>query len=539
MAKGIPTVSPQNLTGLGSNSKGSLVTGVTPSGVNGAMNVPLTSIFNWFTPAQIADVVNKTALLDLSTPINAAFASGIPLYAPAGVYRHNSMLVIPHSGMFSLKGDNWLTEFRAMSSMTAQVWKDGLDVTGATVDPVYISDIFFNANRSANICIRIGASKDAKQSNIKCYKFLTVGFQGGDDSGTQSYTGFYGNEMDHIICDGDINRANTTVGMATTGILLSSTATDNFLIHPAASYVTTAGIDIFGGSNEVVHPHSFGSNQYQTGPMYNVRCAAPTSIISPECDNQTIAGIKISSQNVSVTGGYYYWSSGYTPTTWTAGTAPSIGQAVAVEVDSGIDTYSVVGGTVRNGNSANPTVRWLGSARTSRATVWGISPMFRQSGDKATNTVEKSLGVTRSSSGASFFSLDTPVNNTGLLQYSASGNARYDFGLDGATETGTGSAGSNFVLNAYSDSGVSNTAVKYWRGAGEWDFYGNIRVGSNTSQLGFYGATTLVSQATGYGTPTNVSKTASLTGNTATLAQVGGTLAALIVDLKALGLIAS
>ncbi len=54
--------------------------------------------------------------------------------------------------------------------------------------------------------------------------------------------------------------------------------------------------------------------------------------------------------------------------------------------------------------------------------------------------------------------------------------------------------------------------------------------------LGFYGASP-ADQRVGYGTPTNVSKTASLAGTSASLAEVGGTLAALITDLKTLGLI--
>jgi hypothetical protein len=57
-----------------------------------------------------------------------------------------------------------------------------------------------------------------------------------------------------------------------------------------------------------------------------------------------------------------------------------------------------------------------------------------------------------------------------------------------------------------------------------------------TVGVGFFGVTP-AAQGTGYGTPTSISKTASLPGTTATLAQVGGTLAALIADLKANGLI--
>lgn len=69
---------------------------------------------------------------------------------------------------------------------------------------------------------------------------------------------------------------------------------------------------------------------------------------------------------------------------------------------------------------------------------------------------------------------------------------------------------------------------------------GNSTTGTKLqgNALGFYGATP-VSVPSGYGTPTAVSKTASLGGTGATLAQVGGTLAALIVDLKSQGLIAA
>lgn len=61
--------------------------------------------------------------------------------------------------------------------------------------------------------------------------------------------------------------------------------------------------------------------------------------------------------------------------------------------------------------------------------------------------------------------------------------------------------------------------------------------GVANNKLAFYDGQSPIVQPTGYGTPTNVSKTASLPGTTATLAQVGGTLAALIADLKSQNLI--
>ena len=66
------------------------------------------------------------------------------------------------------------------------------------------------------------------------------------------------------------------------------------------------------------------------------------------------------------------------------------------------------------------------------------------------------------------------------------------------------------------------------------------RAGASASGLAFFDkavGSTLAAQPVSYGTPTNVSKTSSITGTAATLAQVGGTLAALITDLKTLGLI--
>ena len=70
----------------------------------------------------------------------------------------------------------------------------------------------------------------------------------------------------------------------------------------------------------------------------------------------------------------------------------------------------------------------------------------------------------------------------------------------------------------------------YTKGAGV------VRLGITTNKIGFYGSSGSL-QPTGYGTPSNVSKTSALPGTGATLAQVGGTLAALIVDLKSQGLI--
>ena len=65
---------------------------------------------------------------------------------------------------------------------------------------------------------------------------------------------------------------------------------------------------------------------------------------------------------------------------------------------------------------------------------------------------------------------------------------------------------------------------------------GSTRIVANATGLGFFGSAG-AAQPTGYGTPTSLSKVVNLPGTASTLGQVGGTLAALIADLKTLGLI--
>jgi hypothetical protein len=80
----------------------------------------------------------------------------------------------------------------------------------------------------------------------------------------------------------------------------------------------------------------------------------------------------------------------------------------------------------------------------------------------------------------------------------------------------------------------TNTGTLYSNGFGsanfKWGYSGSA------ATLGFFGATPIVKPSS-YGTPTNVSKISSFSGTAATLADTGGTLAALITDLKSLGII--
>ena len=451
-------------------------------------NLAVKSLWDFLTPTQIAAVKARNFAVDCAPQINVAFSSGYAIHAPKGGYGCNSQLVIPQSGIFYLSGEGNLTEFRLMSSITVQCWKDGLDVSGATIDPVFISDVFFNANRNANICLRVGASKGGVLTNVNTQNFLVVGTQVGDDSGAATAR-YYENHINHLTCDGGNGYSGGTAGvptvaMATTGLLITNTATDNEISNIAAAYITTAGIDVFGSTNQIHNPHAYGNNTSQTGPMYCVRANAPCRITDPECDNVTVAGIDINSQNVSITGGLYYWSVGNTPTTWSSGT-PSIGQAVPIQIESGIDTFSIVGGTARGDNSSNPSARWLGSSKPQRGTLLGLSPPRRQPGDLAVNYVERSLGVMRSTGNASAFVLDTVTGQTGLYMGYVNGKLRFTLGTDGTSESGS-NAGSNIVLTTYADDGTTaTTALKIYR-TGSVQLMGGT-VAASASGVGFFG----------------------------------------------------
>jgi hypothetical protein len=84
--------------------------------------------------------------------------------------------------------------------------------------------------------------------------------------------------------------------------------------------------------------------------------------------------------------------------------------------------------------------------------------------------------------------------------------------------TGTGTAVGSLQGNGFGQTSLS------------WNSSGTV------PQIGFYG-TSPQAQPAGYGTPTNVSLTTNFPGTAATLAQTGGTLAALITNLKTLGVI--
>lgn len=62
------------------------------------MQLPLRSVFEWFTAAQIADVKGRTLAVDLTDAIQSALASGESLFFPAGAYRYEDTLKLLYSG---------------------------------------------------------------------------------------------------------------------------------------------------------------------------------------------------------------------------------------------------------------------------------------------------------------------------------------------------------------------------------------------------------------------------------------------------------
>jgi Pectate lyase superfamily protein len=122
----------------------------------------------------------------------------------------------------------------------------------------------------------------------------------------------------------------------------------------------------------------------------------------------------------------------------------------------------------------------------------------------------------------------------GFSQINLIGDATYTgFGV----QLLRGSSGAN-APSELNHRGNGNFSMKCVDAGGQLIFQNNagVRLVTNDVGIGFYGAIG-TAQPVGYGVPINIAKTASLPGTAATLAQVGGTLAALIADLKLIGLL--
>lgn len=410
----------------------------------------MVSLMGFFSTAQQADVLAGTARLDLTNALNSAFAAGVPLYAPAGKYIHFGQLIVPPNTPFYLQGAGVRTIFQALSPMAVQLYRAGLDVAGSDVSSCVLRDLTFDCRRNATLGVYMGAGKGGYFEDLLIQNFLGTGFQGGDNSGLFS-ANFYENHLNRVKCDGGIAYAQgTTAGMATTGILLTGNASDNFLLQPICSYLTTAGIDVVGGDNTIHAPHSYGFNASATGPLFNVRVGGTgTCIVDPECDNQTQAGIQINADNCSLAGGIYVWSVGNTP---------GVGGPVPVEIGAAPPTApAIMGGTVRGANSSNPSVRYLGS-HPDRMTLLGLSPSYRSPGDIGVNHIERSFSISKSPGVPSLIGIDVSAGQTASLNMYVAAKQAMQLGLDG-TALGGGNTGQNIILETFADDGTTVTAT--------------------------------------------------------------------------------
>lgn len=337
------------------------------------------SLFRFMTEAQIAAVMGRTFSVDLTAAIQAAFDSGEALIAPAGGYLLDGPVYTPNTAAFRLQGFGKKTEFRPAQAMPFMIRKrDRAD--GATIEPVDITDLYFDCNRLADSAMWIGIGKKGRIGNIIIDDMLVHAIKLGDDEDTQ-VSAFYENLISHIVIDGGAEYAGSAGTMPDYGLVGTKNATDNLIQHIQVGYVSEAAAMLAGGFNTASKVHGYGLNSADTGPKYCVHAKAAMNIIDIEADNVTVAGVKVSANNVQVTAGSYYWASDNTP---------SVGGAVPIEVDelsavdgAGISSVQVNAGQIRGGNAANPAVRWLGPNRPSSLVVIPMTGTYApQAGDE-------------------------------------------------------------------------------------------------------------------------------------------------------------
>lgn len=168
---------------------------------------------------------------------------------------------------------------------------------------------------------------------------------------------------------------------------------------------------------------------------------------------------------------------------------------------------------------------WVGTLVRSNSIMKGGHAHYASGGSAATNE-PLSYQTVVGNWGKGIDLSSATISSTNALKLAAG----HSITIGGATISG-GSTGAFAVSTA-----TTNTGTLYSNNYGtvnlQWDYSGAA------ARLGFFGVTPALRPAS-YGTPTNVSKTASLAGTSASLSEVGGTLAALIADLKTLGILAA
>jgi hypothetical protein len=457
------------------------------------MAQPFVSIYNYLTTAQIADVQAGTETMDLTAALNTAFNSGNFIDAPSGIYRHDGQLTLPAIRNFALRGEGANTQFKAGAPMYCQMTKATV-AGGANNSPVFIDNVWLNANRKADWSLRIGTSKGGRLHNVRATSWLAGGSHFGNEDGT-TVAAYYGNELTACTMDGDINFYPAS--SPAYGFLFNDGATDNVVVMPVASYLDTAtgiGIENKGAANRFFGSHVFCA-------AYGIRASVFCQVVAAYSDTLSVAGIKITSDGVIVDGGQYYWPAGGTP---------AVGGAVPIEIADGVAVVSIEGGMVRGDNTANPYVRCLG-ARPARFNCNGLTParvpQTNLTGDRVAHLWENSIGVRAPTAYmVAAFDLAGPISGKAQFQFAKNDVLRYTFGTDTTDATGIGDANENFEMWAKRDDGSMFQMFKWYRGTKSWFFYDSMMLGGTAGNLGFYGKAPIAKQT---GTPANATDLAS------------------------------
>lgn len=433
---------------------------------HGLQSAAAVSVFRFLSASQVSAVLGRTYAVDLASAIQTAVDSGEALYFPAGGYRIDSEIVLPPTTSFFMRGDQARTEIRAGAAMGSMFRKATL-AQGANIEPVFISDMLINANRNADRCVWVPRAKKGGFSNLILDNFLVEAFKGGDDTGSFTAS-FYENEFQHIVIDGGINNSGSTATMPLYGINLTENATDNVLNDIPVGYVSEAALRAVGGGNISFGVHAYGSNSADTGPKHAVIAGAFGQHDAVYADNVTVAGVKITGDSVRVGPMMAYWASDNVPTSGGAR------DAVPIEVNSEINVFWSDGGVIRNGNSANPAVRVLGSFWPREYSVgsW-VGAHTPQASPRMPGAafVMESFAVHGRASRDSFMSVESQATSLrAQYRWRVNGNLRYDLGTNATGESGS-NAGSNMIWRSYADDGsTASTIGTHFRASNQWDW---------------------------------------------------------------------
>lgn len=424
------------------------------------------SVFKFLTIAQVGQVLARSFASDLSSAIQSAVDSEDVVYFPAGGYRIDSEVVLPPTASFFMYGDQARTEIRAGAAMGSMFRKATL-ADGANIEPIFIADMRLNANRNADRCIWVARGKKGGFANLILDNFLVEAFKGGDDTGSFTAS-FYENEFSHIVIDGGIDNSGSTATMPLYGINLTENATDNVLTDIPIGYVSEAGLRAVGGGNISFGVHAYGSNSSDTGPKYAVIAGAFGQHDAVYADNVTVAGVKVAGDSVRIGPMMAYWASDNVPTSGGAR------DAVPIEVNSGVNSFLSGGGMIRNGNSANPAIRILGSfwPREFSTAPWaGAHTPQASPRMPGAAFVMESFAVHGRSSRDSFVSVESQsASLRAQYRWRVNSNLRYDLGTNAAGESG-GNAGSNMIWRSYADDGSTPSVIgTHYRSSNQWDW---------------------------------------------------------------------